>query len=109
MSQEAPPTSPAYVHCGFEAPVPIWLETNQSVLCDNTTIYIQVVPKMKTHGLTFIACNNATYKLEENQRYKCTEDKLFVEVMKDMVYKSGGAKVTTKTLLVFLLGMSLLV
>lgn len=102
-------TSPATVTCGSRPPVQIRLKTNQGVLCDNETIYIQVVPKMKSHGSTRISCNNAAYKLEENQRYKCTEDKLFVEVMKDMVYKSGGAKVTTKALLVFLLGMSALV
>lgn len=97
------------VTCGSKPPVQLLLKSDQGVLCDNETIYIQVIPKMKSHGSTRISCNDTTYKLEENQKYSCTEDGLFVEVMQDMVYKSAGAKMTTKTLLVFLLGMSALV
>ncbi|QFZ27531.1 putative trafficking protein particle complex subunit [Clavispora lusitaniae] len=96
--------------CGGHPDVKFKLGTNQSSLCDhNGTLYIQVMPYTKSHGSTFVACNNASYKLEDGQGYECAFDMLFVEVVGKMAYKSAGPKLNVKALLVFLmLGMSVL-
>ncbi|KAF5209970.1 hypothetical protein EJF18_50690 [Clavispora lusitaniae] len=102
--------STAIVGCGAHPSIRVKLGTNQTSLCDhNGTLYIQVMPYTKSHGSTFVACNNASYKLEDGQGYECAFDKLFVEVIGKMAYKSAGPKLNVKALLVFLLlGMSVM-